>query len=375
MIIEAKGVLSRATAGSTRSALTFPAVTRLASGDLIATLRAGTTKDATDERIEIHRAGPSGIDWKGPIAELATPTLGGKAGSLKICYLTETAPGHLLAAAMWVDRTSYPGAPLFNPDTDGCLPMAILLSRSSDEGQTWTEWQQVTLPKSLGPPSLTAPILVLPDATWVMSIETNKAYEDAGKWDQRAVFLSSRDKGATWSSPVTAAHDPSGKVFNWDLRCGVLEDGRIASFAWSYDTEAGQYRDIHRRIFDPRDGKFPAPDPLGFADQPGRPAVLPSGQIVLPYVDRFDNEQICVRLAENAESDFHSVCVLHQQPTPDKKGDAGNDLLTQMSRWSYGLPWAESLADGSVLIVWYAGSPDLMDIHWARITLPKHGLG
>lgn len=370
MIIASRGILAQGAPDTARAALTFPAVTALTSGALIATVRAGPTKDHAEEQIEIHRSGPDGSDWHGPTSTLLAAVLGGKTGSLKLCYLTETAPGELLAAAMWVDRTSHPGAPLFNADTDGCLPMAILLARSTDDGHSWSAWTQVPLPADLGPPSLTAPILALPDGTLVMSIETNKTYNDASPWDQRAVFLWSDDRGETWSPPQTVAHDSTGRIFNWDLRCGVLPDGGIATFAWTYDTETQSYLDIHRRIVNAQN-EATSPSPLGFADQAGRPAMLPDGRVVLPFVDRFGDGQICARLANSADGAFHSEVVLHTQISTSGKPSAADELLTQMSQWSYGLPWAEALTDKSVLIVWYAGSPARMDIHWARLKVPE----
>jgi len=375
VIIAARGVLARAEAGTDRAALTFPSVTALASGGLIATLRAAHTKDDAGERIELHRAGARGTDWTGPEATLAAPVIGGKAGSLKLCYLTETVPGSLLAAAMWVDRQTHPDAPLFNPDTDGCLPMAILLARSDDDGQSWSAWEKVPLPDNLGPPSLTAPILVLPGGGLVMSIETNKPYDDDGPWDQRAVFLHSSDGGASWSEPRTVAHDPSGRLFNWDLRCAVRPDGGIETFAWTYDTTAGAYLDIHRRVVSGNMRDVMPPEPLGFADQPGRPAMLSDGRLVLPYVDRFGEGRICARPCMSPGGVFDGPIVLHSQDMPAAARAASDDILTRMSRWSYGLPWAEALPDGDVIVVWYAGTPESMDIHWARLSVPEPATG
>jgi hypothetical protein len=38
-----------------------------------------------------------------------------------------------------------------------------------------------------------------------------------------------------------------------------------------------------------------------------------------------------------------------------------------MSLWTFGLPYAEALPDDDVLIVYYAGTESVMDIHWARL--------
>ena len=54
--------------------------------------------------------------------------------------------------------------------------------------------------------------------------------------------------------------------------------------------------------------------------------------------------------------------------TVEGEGDTG-ELLTEMGVWSYGLPYSEVLPDGDVMVVYYAGDADRMDIHWARLAL------
>ena len=45
-------------------------------------------------------------------------------------------------------------------------------------------------------------------------------------------------------------------------------------------------------------------------------------------------------------------------------------MLTDMGLWSFGLPYAEALGGtGEVLVVFYAGTPECMDIRWARLRL------
>ena len=69
------------------------------------------------------------------------------------------------------------------------------------------------MPNEIGPASLTSPLLKLRDGRLAMSIETNKPYLDRSKWKQRAVYFHSSDEGRTWSSPVTVAEDPTGRIF------------------------------------------------------------------------------------------------------------------------------------------------------------------
>ncbi|WDR02600.1 sialidase family protein [Devosia algicola] len=271
---------------------------------------------------------------------------------------------------MWVDRDAFPDKPLFNPETEGCLPMAILLARSQDDGRTWSPFSQVPLPDELGPPSLTNPLMIMPDGTWLLSIETNKTYLDAGPWMQKAVFVRSKDQGNNWSAPFDVAVDPTGNIFNWDLRCAVAADGQIASFAWTYDKPANHYLNIHRRVTTDGGRSWSAPQDLGFTDQAGRPAVLLDGRVLLPWVDRFDRASIQMRVAENINAPFllTSEISLHDQGDPNPQAAATGELLAEMGLWNFGLPYAEATPDGGAMVCYYAGTPDAMCLHWVRLS-------
>jgi hypothetical protein len=369
MRIIASGFLGRAEPGTNRANLTFPMALSLSDGTLIATLRSGPDKDSAADRIELYRSSDNGATWTGPAFPFTSPEVDGVGGSLKICYLTELAPGRLIAAAMWIDRSTYPGQPLFNAETEGCLPMAILVADSADNGASWSEWRRVPMPGDIGPPSLTSPILKLVDGRLAMSIETNKPYLDRSKWQQRAVYFHSTDEGRTWSAPVTVAEDRSGRIFNWDLRAAVAPDGRIASFAWTYDSQTSSYLDIHRRISSDGGMSWTAPEALGFADQAARPAIRPGGSVVLAYVDRFGSKSIRARYAPALDAPFEagSEVVIYSHAQAEAASSDTGDMLASMDLWSFGLPFAEVLPDGDVLVLYYAGEPKALDIRWARL--------
>lgn len=367
MRLVASGILGRAEPGTDRANLTFGTATALTDGTLLATLRSGPEKDTPRDQIEFYRSVDNGATWTGPVYPFTSPDIGGKTGSLKICYLTELAPGRLIAAGMWIDRQTYPGQPLFNAETEGCLPMAILLADSVDNGHSWSDWRLVPMPDDIGPPSLTSPLLKLADGRLAMSIETNKPYLDRSKWKQRAVYFHSSDEGRTWSAPVTVAEDPSGRIFNWDLRANVAPDGRIATFAWTYDSATATYLDIHRRISADGGATWTHPEPLGFADQAARPAIRPDGSIVLAWVDRFGSQSIRARFAPAVDRPFDaaSEVVIYQHGQGEAASSDTGDMLASMDLWSFGLPYAETLPGGDVLVVYYAGTPKALDVRWA----------
>ncbi len=365
------GVITQSMPGTASAVYTFPALLACRDGSLLLTCRRGADKDGADEGVELYRSLDGGRHWALMESEFPLARVGGAASSLRVVYLTELAAGHLLAASMWIDRETHKGAPLFNPRTEGCLPMGIFLADSFDGGRSFSAWRPVDLPAELGPPSLTNPVIKLPEGALLLSVETNKQYHDDSKWYQRVVTLRSTDGGQSWDAASDAGYDPSGRFFNWDMRVGLAVDGRLVSFAWSYDTEAGRYGNIRRRLSSDSGRTWTRAQDIGIADQAGHPAMLADGRLALAWVDRFGSGSIRARVAKDACADFDPasevVIYQHRQKARQTRGTAGT--LDDMSVWSYGLPYAEALADGDVMVVYYAGDRQTMDIHYARLSL------
>lgn len=366
------GQVTQSTPNTAQAIYTFPALVELSDGTLLLTCRSGSSKDSVDETIELYRSIDGGKTWETPTTPFAKARVNGQESSFRLCYLTEINPDHILAASMWIDRETHKGKPFFNPETEGCLPMGIFLADSFDRGITWSEWRYVDLPEELGPPSLTNPLIQLPDGTLVMNIETNKQYYDASKWYQRVVCLHSSDLGKTWGKPKDAGFDPSGRIFNWDQRVGMTTDGTLVTFAWIYDTEAQKYLNIHRRISDDGGHTWSDAVDIGITDQAAHPAILPDGRIVLAWVDRYHTQSIRARLASDISEEFDptsEVVIYTHTSTQNSKSDDTGALLDEMSIWSFGLPYAEALTNGDVMVFYYAGDSQTMDIHYARLRL------
>jgi len=369
MRITAQGVVHTAEPGSARAVACFPSLTVLPGGDLLAVYRAGLSKAASDSVIEIRRSADCGRTWTEPESPFQT-VFGGVGGALQVVYVTVLAPDHLLACGLWVDLEAHPGKPLFNEATEGCLPMKILLADSRDRARTWSPWRELPVPAGVGPPSLTSPVARLGDGRLAVSIETNKNYDDASPWLQRVVHCYSYDDGRTWTPPHTVTADPSGRIFHWDQRLGVSPDGVVGAFSWTYDKPANRYLPIRRHLSHDHGATW-ITDVLPFADQPSHPAVLPSGRIVLAWVDRYQSRSIRARMAASIAAPFdpETEVVLYEAPgCANRTADTG-ELLADMSTWSFGLPYAEALPDGDAMVVYYAGAPDRMEIRWARLSL------
>lgn len=388
MRIVERTTVSAAQPGTARAVATFPAVVVLADGSLLASYSIGSGKDTDDLTIELRRSTDGGATWSDPAIPF-DPSVDGVRGSLKAAPITRLDGDRLIVAALWIDREAFPGQPLFHPETEGCLPMAILVADSPDAGRTWSPLRVVPTPDDLGPPSLTNPIVRLSDGTLLLSIESNKPYLDRSRWFQRVVHLRSEDDGQTWSSPHVVSEDPTGRIANWDQRGGVAPDGRIVTFTWTYDFDAVAYRNIQRRISSDGGTTWTAPEDLGVTDQPGHPAILPDGRLVMAWVDRFGTGSIRARSAAAIDAPFDAATevIVHEPDRPpaapvaaetaaaeaagaDEDGGTTGDALVEMGTWSYGLPYSEALPDGDVGVVYYAaGSTGGTDIRWARLRL------
>jgi hypothetical protein len=171
---------------------------------------------------------------------------------------------------------------------------------------------------------------------------------------------------------VVTGEDPTGRIFNWDQRAAVGPDGRVATFTWTYDSLEKRYRNIHRRLSVDRGRTWSGAADLGIADQAGRPAVLPDGGIVLPWVDRFGDRSIKVRYASALDAAFDpvsEVSVYRLQPEVSRATQTTGELLAEMGVWTFGLPYAEALSAREVLVLYYAGDDRRLDIRAARVRL------
>lgn len=365
-IIE-QGVICAGQEGGPRAVATFPSVSRLPDGTLLVVYRIGKSKDSDGSVTEVRRSSDGGRTWSDPAAPFSS-SFAGVEGSLQVVYLTPLGGPKLIACALWVDREAFPGQPLFHAETEGCLPMKILVADSPDEGRSFSPWREVVVTEDVGPPSLTNPIVRMAGGRLIVSIETNKPYLDRSAWRQRVVYCESGDGGLNWTPPRTVCQDAEGRIFHWDQRVAVTPDGALVAFSWTYDKPANRYLPIRRHVS--RDGGVSwTTESLDFADQPSHPAVLGGGRAVLAWVDRYGTRSIRARSAATLDGRFEeeSEVILYQADRPATATADTAGMLTDMGLWSFGLPYAEAVGEKEALVVYYAGVPGCMDIYFSRL--------
>lgn len=348
----------------------FPDLLHCRDGTLQASFRAGAHKDAADGRVYLTRSADGGRSWSPPAAPWES-AWHGVPGEQRAAYLAEPEPGRLLVAVLWVDRSD-PSLPFFNPDTEGLLPTAALLSESTDGGRTWSGLRVLDPAPFTTPLALTGPVLRLRDGVLAAQLELNKAYDDPGPWRHAAVLKLSADGGRTWPRHVIAARDPDRRRYYWDQRPALLPDGRLLTAFWTYDADAQRDLPVHLAWGSADAAEWTPPRDTGLEGQCPFPVAWGGDRVLLLWVDRYGGAALRAAASEDGGRTWGpSVAFFKRRSGPAGPASAETAAyLQEMELWDFGLPRGVLLPDGRVLAVYYA--PDGAGgtrIGWARLAL------
>jgi len=279
--------------------------------------------------------------------------------------------GRVLASICWVDHSD-PALPFFNEETEGLLDTRIFLAFSEDEGARWSEPKLVDTSPFHIPTPLTGPVLRLPNGELACQFELNKPYYDTSEWRHSSVMLFSKDGGESWPEHVITSNDPRNRIFYWDQRPAVLADERLLDLFWTYDNRDAVYLTIHARESMDNGRTWSPMWDTGVPGQPAPPVSLPGGRIGMVYVDRTGPPAIRMRASsdggrtwpERTQISLYETAKASQTTKKQRMQDA----WTEMGAFSVGLPATACLANGDVLVVYYAGpETDHTDVKWARV--------
>ncbi len=351
----------------------FVGLAQLADGTLLCSFKTGPQKLSAKDNLRVMRSADGGATWT-PLAGGFETTIRGVAGSITAGYITEVAPGRLLMSAHWVDRSD-PALPLAHPATTGLLPFKCLQAASADAGATWSAWREVSLWPHRGA-SPTGEILRLADGQLALPYESWKDWNDTDGI-QAANLRLSRDGGETWSQPVTMACDPYQDRYLWDNRIAVHPaDGRLLALFWTYARREKRDDEIHLAWGSPDACEWSRPRPTGIRGQIACPVFMGNHKILVVYVHRQNPPGLRAVLSRDFGKtwDQPSEVVLYDSVAGQEAGMGQArdeaDYWHDMYRWTFGHPKALRLADGTVLVAFYGGSPKQLSIHCVRLTPP-----
>ena len=371
MRIVERGVVFRAAAGSQRQSATFPGVAVAPNGRWWCTFRAAPLKGIVGSELLLTYSDDEGRTWTKPRHLFVGVSVDGRRGVICGGYITPLRDNRLLIAMSWVDQSD-PTRPFFNEQTEGLLDTHIYLSWSDDTGRQWSRPQMMDTTPFDCPTPLTGPVLRLANGELACQFETNKHYHDPKPWHHKSVLMFSRDGGETWPEHCVVTHDPQRRYFWWDQRPGVLDDGHILDLFWSYDNVEAKYINIQARASRDHGRTWSAMWNCGVQDQPAQPVSLAEGYTCMVYVDRRHVPTIKARTSSDGgrtwPQETELILYAAQPKSQTEQKASMQDAWAEMGRFSVGLPATTRLANGDVLVVYYAGpETDQTGIEWARL--------
>ena len=377
MQITASGLVHDAHSASPHqcsSAFTDIAIT--GDGTVLVTFRAGSERDSLDGHILLYAG--NGLDGAWILLydgygkctwEDSTP------GEVKTLSLVETGPGVLTATGLWVDRSDS-SLPFVNPRNQGILPMRIFHSTSTDGGRTWSPRRRMDVRPHRGASPVTEAVIPLPNGVLAQPYETWKDYHDDGPPDQGAYLRLSHDGAKTWPRFATMAKHPTRGKYFWDVRIARHpESGRHVGTYWTHDPTLGTDIDIHISWGSPDGTSWTEPVGTGISGQHCMPIPLGGDNVLFVYPDRRKINGIGASLSSDFGETWDAApqLTVYHSTEGSESGALGRrsqrELWDDMGAWRFGHPRGVVLPNGEVLVVFYAGDGEFLDVRWARIAV------
>ncbi|MCC6944916.1 MAG: exo-alpha-sialidase [Thermomicrobiales bacterium] len=366
-IVDAGLIFDAEAADSSGRSNAFTSLTRLSDGSYRAAFRSAPGRDIAGGRLRIMGS-DDGRVWS-TIHPGLTRSIDDIEGDMYAGYFTESEPGALLGAFVWVDRSN-PDLSFVHPQTAGILPTRNLLATSHDGGATWFDWWEVDLGPEQGC-TVTGPVFAWGDGTLALPYETWKFYEDASPGSHTASLRLSPDRGRSWIDRKIVAADPESRLFYWDQRMAVDPgSGEAVAMFWTHDRQEGQDVENHIAWSSGPGMSWSTPQPAGWRGQHCQPLWLDDSRLLAVYVERDSPGGIALRLSPDFGRTWPGddyLRVYDHAATATRSSDGFEAFWQEMMTWQFGHPRAVLNPDGTILIAWYAGHADATSVHWARV--------
>lgn len=354
----------------------FVGLCATSSGSILCTFQIGSTKNAVNSKLLLYRSRDQGRTWQ-ELSFRFEAKVNGIPGAFSSGEIVEVESGRLLLIATWFDRSD-PSRPLFNPVTEGILPSKQLTAFSNNDGDTWSTWRELPIPDLKGCSS-TGPILKWPDGVIAYPFESLKELDDPNPAIPGAWCMISRDRGHTFGSPIMVAQHPKNKVYYWDQRlCACNTTGEFIGLFWTHDRENKSDLKVHMRKASLFHSTFQSAPifQTNITGQIAAPLLLKDGRLLAFVVDRSQPGTMTLWSSKDGGMSWpeNLIVHVHDERAALTQGSENIDYAQyweDMGKWSFGHPAILSLGDGMVLLAYYAGVPNCMSIHWARVNVAE----
>ncbi len=339
----------------------FPALVTLADNTLLCMCRHGTARESADGEARIHRSTDGGRTWS-PLPSLPKPD--STINPLQLPGGLAVTSGREVVAWMKARHTM-------------ADQPANYVSRSSDNGQSWTTLQRVDFEPFVGGATVSQ-LSGLSDGTLILTGETpgDGARIDANHWI--TLISSSSDGGHTWEK-IRAVHD-SVNPHHFDLRITDLADGRWLAAYWTHDVQAERGLNVHLATSSDGGATWTAPFDAGFWGQLTAVFRLQSGRVLAVTNHRRPPLGIRALLSEDAasgsttfdENDHIELWGIEppkvrNAPTLAPKRDVVEQVLKSYHYFTFGTPTIAQSSDGTIVVAFYVTEESVTYVRCCRL--------
>lgn len=223
--------------GDARRSFACPTACKLQNGDVLCLTRRGREKHSRDGVLMVQRSSDGGRTWSAPATihdgmGLAVPE------SVHAGGICEGRDGTVFAMFTAVDAKD-PEAYIFS-ETGRQLEQRFYVSRSADQGRTWSAPQQKAVPNTPPLRYLNCRPLLLPSGDFLVPVEVTTA----AKQEEVLMARYSVQK-QVFEPAIPCAYDPTGKLSFGDPKLLRMPDGRLLLWLWAFVTATEETVQTH----------------------------------------------------------------------------------------------------------------------------------
>lgn len=257
----------------------------------------------------------------------------------------------------------------WNQATLGILPNEMIWSRSTDDGQTWSDPRAFPLPLP-GAAEVPAPLCPLRSGRWVAPYSPHNTFDPELEVDLRHVVLMiSDDRGGHWrhTSALRVQEDDSYLAEAWVTQ---LDDDRLLATSWHLLRGDGDdYPNVYALSADGGDTWSPTADTPIHGQSAGL-TPLPGGRVLMAYNQRRHGEPgVRLALARPTESDFGLLYdqLVWKAAVPSQNNTSGKS--TEWTDFAFGEPAVTVLPHDQALVMFWCIQPDGAGVGYVKIQL------
>lgn len=342
----------------------YPSVVRLPDGELLASFVIGEAMESLDAQLYLAHSSDGGRTWSEP-----RPLHQPMAHHTETGRLTCMGDGEVVALVSASERRD-PNSGATNPANLGHVPTRLSLLRSRDSGRTWSDAEPVD-PPLVGPTfELCSPIVELGDGRWLLPTSTWRGWDGSAPNGMKAVAFVSEDRGRSWPRYVDVMDGTASGVLFWEQKTVELDTDRLLAVAWAYDEAKRADLTNHYAIGSRDTLRFDRPQATPLRGQTPELLALGDGRALCVY-RRTDQPGLwaCVFEIDQAGRwrTLREQCIWRPALAPPSTDGAA--LVEGFRGLRAGAPCLRRLADGGVLLSFWAVEDGVANIRWVRLTV------